>query len=275
MRAPVLPLRDSIRPRRRPWVTIALIVINTVIFVVSLAHGQTTMEGYYSYRPVPINGFDRITLEYGFTPCELGSDCEQPDRGEVYQAGTSQVTYVRVAEQSVWLTLVTAMFMHGSWLHLIGNMLFLWVFGNAVEDAMPRLAYLLFYLACGFAADLTQWVFDTGSGVPNIGASGAISGVLGAYVVLYPRARVLTGIPLAPLFLYVAEIPAFIVLLTFFVLQLIAGGAALVAPEQSFGIAYFAHIGGFVAGLLLARPMATRWRRRRRSERALAAAVRA
>ncbi len=166
------------------------------------------------------------------------------------------------------------MFMHGSWLHLIGNMLFLWVFGNAVEDAMPRLAYLLFYLACGFAADLTQWAFDTASSVPNIGASGAISGVLGGYFVLYPRARVLTGIPLAPLFLYLAEIPAFIVLLTYFALQLLAGGAALVAPEQSFGIAYFAHIGGFVAGLLLARPMATRWRRRRRSERALAAAVR-
>ena len=205
----MLPLREPIRPRRRPWVTIALIVINTVIFVVSLGHGQTTLEGYSDERTVPINGFDRITLEYGFTPCELGSDCERPDRGEVYQAGTSELQYVRVHEQSgSGSTLVTAMFMHGSWLHLIGNMLFLWVFGNAVEDAMPRLAYLLFYLACGFAADLTQWAFDTASSVPNIGASGAISGVLGGYFVLYPRARVLTGIPLAPLFLYLAEIPA-------------------------------------------------------------------
>ena len=277
MRAPVLPLRDSIRARRRPWVTIALIVVNTAIFVVSLGHGPTTLPDYDTSRPVAVNGFDRITLEYGFTPCELESECTRPDRGEVYRIGATDehgIADVRVPQQSVWLTLVTAMFMHGSWLHLIGNMLFLWVFGKAVEDAMPRLAYLLFYLACGFAADLTQWFIDTGSDVPNIGASGAISGVLGGYLVLYPRARVLTGIPLAPLFLYVAEIPAFLLLFTYFGLQVLSGSAALVAPEQSFGIAYFAHIGGFVAGVVLARPMATRWRRRRRGERALAAAVR-
>ena len=98
MRAPVLPLRDSIRPRRRPWVTIALIVINTVIFVVSLGHGQTTMQGYYSDRAVPINGFDRITLEYGFTPCELASDCERPDRGGLALAATHEARRRRLLQ---------------------------------------------------------------------------------------------------------------------------------------------------------------------------------
>ena len=163
------------------------------------------------------------------------------------------------------------MFMHGSWLHLIGNMLFLWIFGRAVEDAMPRLAYLLFYLACGFAADVDAVGGRHRLDVPNIGASGAIAGVLGGYLVLYPRDRVLTALPLVPLFLTSPRSPPFSCCLTYFALQLLSGSAQRSSRRtQSYGIAYFAHIGGFVAGLLLARPMATRWRRRRRARSAAA-----
>jgi membrane associated rhomboid family serine protease len=151
-------------------------------------------------------------------------------------------------------------------------MLFLWIFGPRVEDAMPRLAYLLFYLACGLAASLTQWAIDTGSDVPNIGASGAIAGVLGGFLVLYPRGRVLTAVTLVPLFFYVVELSAVLVLLSWFALQVLSGSAALVSPDAPFGVAYFAHIGGFVAGMLLARPLATRWRRQRRLRRTIATA---
>jgi membrane associated rhomboid family serine protease len=272
----VLPLRDANRPQRRPWVTWALIAINVVVFVGSLARSETTFQAYDDpAQRVPVNGFDAVTWQYGFMPCELGDECERPDRGEVYPAGTSELPderqdsdYVRVPETSPLLTLLTSMFMHGSWVHLIGNMLFLWIFGPRLEDAMPRLTYLLFYLACGFAADLSQWAVDMASDVPNIGASGAIAGLLGGFLVLYPRDRLLTAVPLVPFF-YLAQIPAVFVLVSWIALQLLSGSAALVGPDAAYGIAYFAHIGGFFAGALLARPLATRWRRRRRELRAV------
>ena len=173
---------------------------------------------------------------------------------------------MRVDRAPVWITLLSAMFMHGGWLHLIGNMLFLFVFGNNVEDAMSRSAFLLFYLLGGLAASLTQFAIDTGSEVPNIGASGAIAGVLGGYVLLHPRARVLTAHP-------AARIP---------LRGRAAGGAraadlvrpagagrsaGLVNPDASFGVAYFAHIGGFVAGFVLVRLLRPARHVRRRGER--------
>jgi len=274
----VLPLRDANRPQRRPWITWSLIAINVVIFVFSLARNDTTFPAYSdAAERVPVNGFDAVTWQYGFMPCELGDACERPDRGEVYPAGTSELAeedqdtdLVRVPDVWPYLTLLSSMFMHGSWAHLLGNMLFLWIFGPRLEDAMRRLAFLAFYLACGFAADVSQWAVDTASDVPNIGASGAIAGLLGGFLILYPRERLLTAVPLVPFF-YLAEIPAVLVLVSWIVLQLLSGSAALVGPDEAYGIAYFAHIGGFFAGALLARPLAVHWRRRRRAVRAAAA----
>ncbi len=267
----MIPLRDNVATLRRPIVTWLIIVVNVVIFVFSIAHADRSLPRYDRDGTVAISGFDAITLEYGFTPCEVESKCDRPDYGETLRAGsdnTDDVVKVRVDRAPVWITLLSAMFMHGGWLHLIGNMLFLYVFGNNVEDAMSRGAFLLFYLLGGLAASLTQFAIDTSSEVPNIGASGAIAGVLGGYVLLHPRARVLTAIPLL-VFVYVAELPAALVLVTWFGLQVLDGSAGLVNPDASFGVAYFAHIGGFVAGFLLVRLFAwpTRARRRRRDVR--------
>jgi membrane associated rhomboid family serine protease len=247
----VIPLRDNQPTRRRPVVTFAIIAINVAVFLFSISQPDRSLPRYDGDGRVKVSGFDATTLEYGFVPCELAESCTRPDYGQVEEG--SQVVDVRVPDVPVYLTLLTAMFMHGGWLHLVGNMLFLWIFGNNVEDAMGRLRFIVFYLLSGFAASLTQFAIDTSSDVPNIGASGAIAGVLGGYLLLYPRAKVLTVVPLL-IFFYVVEIPAVLVLLTWFALQLLDGSAALANPDASFGVAYFAHIGGFVAGFVLVKP---------------------
>ncbi len=262
----MIPLRDNVPTLRRPIVVWALIAINVAIFLFSISRPDLSLPRYDREGTARVSGFDAITLEFGFTPCELASDCERGGYGETLKAGSGNlddVVEVRVERQPVWLTLVSAMFMHGGWLHLIGNMLFLFVFGNNVEDAMSRLRFLLFYLLSGLAASLTQFAIDATSEVPNIGASGAIAGVLGGYLLLHPRARVLTAVPLL-VFIYLAELPAAFVLITWFGLQVLDGSAGLVNPDVSFGIAYFAHIGGFVAGFLLAWPLARAMAGRRR-----------
>jgi membrane associated rhomboid family serine protease len=143
------------------------------------------------------------------------------------------------------------MFMHGDWLHIIGNMLFLWIFGNNVEDAMGKIKFLVFYLLAGFAATALQTfvTLSTAEGaataIPNLGASGAVSGVLGGYLLLLPTAKVLTIV-----FYFLIEVPAFLFLGFWFVFQLLLGGVSLTAPEQGGGVAFFAHIGGFVFGML-------------------------
>ena len=145
------------------------------------------------------------------------------------------------------ITLFTAMFMHGGWLHLFGNMLYLWIFGDNVEDRFGHLLYLVFYLVCGLAATFSQILFDPGSSIPNLGASGAIAGVLGAYLVLFPQKqiRVLVGRRMT-------QMPALIVIGFWIVLQFINGIGSIAATAETGGVAYMAHIGGFVAGLILA-----------------------
>jgi membrane associated rhomboid family serine protease len=149
-------------------------------------------------------------------------------------------------------TLLTAMFMHGGWMHLAGNMLYLWVFGDNVEDRFGRFRFLLFYLVAGFVATFSQYAIDPASAIPNVGASGAISGVLGAYLLLFPKMRVhiLLGQQVAP-------VPAFVALGSWFAMQLVSGFGAIAATGQTEegGIAYAAHVGGFIAGLLLAGAM--------------------
>ena len=181
------------------------------------------------------------TVEYGAIPCEIAGQCELEQPGEA----------------STWLTLLTSMFMHGSILHLGGNMLFLWIFGNNIEDSMSRLAFVAFYLLGGVAALLAQTAVDPEAAIPTIGASGAVAAVLGAYALLYPRARVVTVI-LIIVFFTIVELPALLVLGAWFLLQLFYGAAELSQPVgEGGGVAFFAHVGGFVFGLVLIKLFAT------------------
>jgi membrane associated rhomboid family serine protease len=248
----VFPLRDNIGTKRFPLVTVLIIAACTLIFLFEISRPTTHLPGYTTGIPREVSGFDRVTAEWGFVPCELTNRCRHPGRADLEMPGGG-VAEVRVAQHSPWLTLFASIFMHGGWLHIVGNMLFLWIFGNNVEDRMGRWRYALFYLVCGVIAALTQLATDPSSGVPNIGASGAIAGVLGAYIVLYPRARVLTAITLL-VFFAIVEVPAVLLLGAWFLLQVLDGSAGLVQAGAG-GVAYFAHVGGFAAGLLLVWPL--------------------
>jgi membrane associated rhomboid family serine protease len=248
----VFPLRDNIGTSRFPIVTLALIVICTIVFFLEISRPPTALPDYSTGIAQRVSGFDRVTAEWGFTPCELVHECAHPGREELSRSGGGTAE-VRVPRHSAWLTLIASIFMHGGWLHIVGNMLFLWIFGNNVEDRMGRVRYLLFYLVCGIVAAFTQLAAGPSSGVPNIGASGAIAGVLGAYLFLYPRARVLTAITLL-VFFAIVEVPAVLLLGAWFLLQVLDGSAGLVSAGEG-GVAYFAHVGGFAAGLLLVWPL--------------------
>jgi membrane associated rhomboid family serine protease len=233
----VIPLHDdNIRPRRLPAVTVALIAVNVAVFVVQLTlprWGITETGWFYLF---------------GVRPFEL----------------THHVDLPPFAWFPGWATLFTSMFVHGGWLHLIFNMWFLWLFGADVEDAMTRPRYLLFFLVCGMAATATQVLVAAASDVPLVGASGAIAGVLGGYLVLFPRARVLTVIPLIVVW-PVFEVPAWIWLVVWFAIQALSGWRSWGSGEA--GVAFFAHVGGFVAGMLLVLVLARRRPRRARQRR--------
>ncbi len=223
----MIPLRDANPTRRTPIVTLLLIVACFVVFAWEL--------GLSSTSEATLNAF---ILEWGVVPADLG---DAWDRGDVFG-------------QEV-LTLFTSQFLHGGWLHLLGNMLYLWIFGNNVEDRLGRLRFIVFYLGGGVAAGLAQTAIDPGSDIPLVGASGAIAATLGAYLVLFPRARITTLVFLG-FFYQLINVPAIVVLGFWFVLQLIDGLASLGVTSTGGGIAFFAHIGGFVAGALLARVFA-------------------
>ncbi|SRR5579864_2163332 len=162
-------------------------------------------------------------------------------------------------------TILTSMFLHGGWMHIIGNMWFLWIFGDNVEDVMGHFKYLLFYLFCGLAAGLTQSLFNVGSRVPMVGASGAIAGVMGAYLIKFPHARIVTAVFF--FFIAVIEIPAVFMLLYWFFIQLVSGVETVGYQHISQGgTAFFAHIGGFVAGMILVGVMGTRQKYMRRQD---------
>jgi membrane associated rhomboid family serine protease len=217
----VLPIKDNVPTRSFPLVTVLLIAANFAVWIF--------------YQLPDLQG---STLELAYQPCEVNSSCP---------AGT--------AVGDGWeVTSFTAMFMHGSWLHILGNMLFLWVFGNNVEDSMGKVRFLVFYLLSGYAATALQTIVTLSAGspldgaVPNLGASGAVSGVLGAYLLLLPNATVL-----ALVFFFLLPVPAFLFLGFWFLFQLWEGGFSLVQPEAGGGVAFFAHIGGFVFGMLSVR----------------------
>ncbi len=215
-----------------PWVTLALIALNVAMFVYESTLDQSALESLW--------------MQWAFVPARFLANPLAP----------AELT-----------TIFTAMFMHAGWVHIGGNMLYLWIFGNNIEDRLGRFRYLAFYLACGIVATLAQMLVDPSSTLPNLGASGAIAGVLGAYILLFPRASVVTIIPVF-IFIEVARLPAYLVIGFWFVLQLGSGLAALgSSAASSGGVAFFAHIGGFLAGLVLALPAALATRRRRPSAR--------
>jgi membrane associated rhomboid family serine protease len=217
----MIPIKDQIPTRHVPWANYLLIVANILVFVIQLSAGPYQEALVYQFALIPAN------LTAGLNPGDIAD-------------------------------IFTSMFMHAGLAHLAGNMLYLWIFGDNVEDSMGAAKYLLFYLVGGVAASLIHVLTNPGSQIPTVGASGAISAVLGAYLVLYPQSRVLTIIPLG-FFLRLTLLPASIVLGLWFVLQLFSGLLSLGGPDVG-GVAFWAHVGGFVAGVALAKLFASRRR---------------
>jgi membrane associated rhomboid family serine protease len=224
----MFPLRDENPTVLTPFVTLALLALNVVVWVWIQGAG-TSMEvladSVCNFGAIPAEitgraaGYTSVALGEGLT-CRLGG-----------LTGSA---------------ILTSMFLHGSWLHLIGNMWFLWIFGNNIEDSMGHLRFLVFYLICGALAAGAHILSDPGSGVPIVGASGAISGVMGAYLLLYPRVRIYT---LFIIFIFIRIIPvrAWVILIWWFIIQVLSGSLTMTGA----GVAFWAHVGGFVAGLLL------------------------
>jgi membrane associated rhomboid family serine protease len=233
----VIPLHDDMPTRRLAVVTLTLIGVNVAVFVFQLLLPRwgLTLDGWYYLA--------------GARPYELTHQLDLPPFGYF----------------PWWATLFTSMFVHGGWLHLIFNMLYLWIFGNNVEDAMSRPRFVAFYLICGMVATTTQVLVAVNSDVPLIGASGAIAGVLGAYLVLFPKAKVISVVPLG-FFFPVFEVPAWVLLGVWFALQGVEGLVSLRHPAV--GVAFFAHVGGFVAGMGLAYLFVRRRPARRAQRRA-------
>jgi membrane associated rhomboid family serine protease len=243
----VIPLKDNVPTRRLPILTVALIVANFAIFLWA-EHAPTERLATNLGVPLRVSGFTAVTAQYGFVPCEVNQSCPHGDDEILLGFQNRLPVYAHVHHVPVPASVFTSMFMHGSWEHLLGNMLFLWIFGNNIEDRLGRRRFIVFYLLGGLAAAVLQFLSGPGSDVPNIGASGAIAAVLGGYLVLYPRAAVITFIP--PFFFF--PLPAVLFLLGWILLQVYSAGSGQVGGSGG-GIAYFAHIGGFIFGLLTIR----------------------
>jgi membrane associated rhomboid family serine protease len=218
----MIPIRDDVPSRTFPAVTVGLIVVNAVIFFFELGLGTRGLRAFVG--------------TYGLVPGQVTAFA----RGGDVSAGQALFPFF------------TSIFLHGGWIHLIGNMWYLWIFGDNVEDRLGHFRFLVFYLVCGLLANATHYMFSVTSGMPSIGASGAIAGVLGAYVISYPRARILTVLPLF-FFLYFLELPALVVLGFWFILQSLNGVATVVRSSDTGGVAWWAHIGGFVGGIVIFR----------------------
>lgn len=214
----MFPLYDENPTRITPYLTYGLIGMNIVVFLHEVSLSNEQLEQFLQL--------------YAVVPQQLSTN-----------------------PQSEWMTLFTSQFLHGGWWHLISNMLFLWVFGNNIEDRLGHFKYLIFYLSCGALAALCQWVIGINSIIPSLGASGAISGILGAYIIRFPQATIQTLVFLG-FFVTTIRVPALIMIGIFFIQNLISGFASLQAAAnmsvETGGVAYWAHIGGFVFGVILA-----------------------
>jgi membrane associated rhomboid family serine protease len=254
----VIPIKDNIPTDRFAVVTLALIVINVIVYFISISSGGSIWSG-----PAP-----DVVVHYGAIPFRFthwGRDCGLVSTalGDVVGCQGLNVPvhfhqFLLGPDAPTIETAITSMFMHGSLLHIAGNMLFLWIFGNNVEDSMGPVRFLVFYLVGGFAALALQIAVEPNSTAPTVGASGAIAAVLGGYILLYPRARVLTLVFIV-FFVTVLELPALVVLGIWFLIQALYGAGDIANPTGGGGgVAYFAHIGGFLFGLALIRLFAQR-----------------
>jgi membrane associated rhomboid family serine protease len=226
----MIPIRDTIPSTHFPAVTVGLICVNAVIFIIEINLGA--------------QGLENLFLHWGIVPLRF--------------------THPRL--DANYLSLLSSIFLHGSWMHIIGNMWSLWIFGDNIEDRMGRIGFLTFYILSGLAAGVVHVVTNPASAVPTVGASGAIAGVMGAYLLLFPHARVVTIIPIF-IFFQLVEVPAIIFLGIWFVIQLFSGTMSLtMASANAGGVAWWAHIGGFIVGVLWALPLRHR-NRTRLSER--------
>jgi membrane associated rhomboid family serine protease len=216
----MIPLRDAVPAESFPAATMLLIALNVLAFLYELSLGRA---------------LDVFIMQYGAVPLRFTRAWQRGDVSTVQR----------------FLPLFTAMFLHGGWLHLGGNMLYLWIFGDNVEDRLGHVRFLLFYLACGLAAALTQIYVHPISKIPMVGASGAVAGVLGAYLILFPHARVLALIPIL-FFFQIVELPAVLFLVFWFLTQFLSGAVSITGdPSLTGGVAWWAHIGGFVGGVAL------------------------
>ena len=262
----MIPIRDTLPSRHFPAATVALILLNLFVFLYQgylgtqptvlndwtawedaelLPPPALDLRAYQAHRLgggdstlYPMSQADRFISQYGLIPGELLGGQDLPPTIPV----------------PLWLTFLTSIFLHGGFMHLLGNMLYLWIFGDNVEDAMGSGRFLLFYVLCGLAASLSQIAVGPGSAIPMIGASGAIAGVLAAYFMLFPYARIVTIIPIF-FFLRIVSLPAVFLLGFWFILQVLNGAGTLGSAS---GVAWFAHIGGFVAGAVLVFPFRRR-----------------
>ena len=227
----MFPYHDENETQRTPYVTMALIAVNVFTWLLVQGAGSDL-------------ALAESVCEFGLIPGELTQSLPV---GTAFPMGDNVACLTDAGPQ--YLHMVTSMFLHGSWMHLLGNMWFLWLFGNNIEDSMTHSRFFMFYPLCGFGAALAQVLADPVSEVPMVGASGAISGVMGAYLVLFPRVRVYTIVPLG-FFLQQIALPAWMMLIYWMLLQFL-GGVTSIASEQTGGVAFWAHIGGFVAGVVL------------------------
>ena len=216
----MFPIRDENKSGSFPVVSVLLIVACTAIFLYEASLGRSGLKNF----------FDTFALTPGHVSYDLRSG------------------------EGRWLDIVapffTSMFLHGVWLHLLGNMWYLWIFGDNVEDTLGPIRFILFYLLCGLAAGLTHYMLGPTSSLPTLGASGAIAGVLGGYVALFPRARILTLVPLG-FFIRFVDMPALVMIGIWFLLQILSSALTIGGASETGGVAWSAHVGGFAAGLIL------------------------
>ena len=245
----MIPIRDLNPTRRFAWVTVAIIAINVAVFLLwepTFKSASTQQTFFFCHAEIPYEITHQVNLAQG--GAEARSAIATGLGVSPAAAAADQAFLLDHCANKSWLaSIFVAMFLHGGWLHIAGNMLFLWVFGNNVEDRLGRVTYLLFYLLGGLAATGLQLAFGPSSVIPNLGASGAIAAILGSYLILSPRARVRTLV----IFFFITsiELPAVVVLGGWFILQLFSGVGGLGTRGVGGGVAYWAHVGGFVFGM--------------------------
>ncbi len=215
----MIPIRDRNPSGTFPYVTIGIIIINVLIFLYELSLGS---------------GLGEFIMKFGVVPLKVS-----------YYSQVSDLTFI-----NTFFPFISSIFLHGGFIHLIGNMWFLWIFGDNIEDKLGHFKFIAFYFLCGIIASSVHVFFNSQSSVPCVGASGAIAGVLGAYMITFPRARVVTIVPLF-VFIQVMELPAMVVLGFWFVIQFFNGAASITASTSGAGVAWWAHIGGFAAGVII------------------------